>query len=426
LRLLTQYSTLGALVALAMAPCACQPKDHGEPRAGASAWAPAAAQGEAHVSPPQPGFGCGDNSAPAERPHAEPSPPLGGTPVDLALAAPAGAHAPLLMVSASPQDETDHMGRIRTLQLGGATSAQREGDWRPVVVSDFTWTARFGACFADTDDLVVVTRTWHAGRPVMSCIRRFGDERSTPQAVAIAGLRYEGIHVNEVMSLVSEPPPGAPDAQPGASTWYEVDSPDLVCWAGSVYCAFSNMFANAEVAVISDPPDGPQRWTPYRTLGRGGAPNLAGTSGALFVSYTSTDSWFTDFPSPGPILLCRSEDGSAWSEPNPTLDEPKAHSSALAADDDIGLVLVYTAECDDGWPLFAARSADFGETWGKPVMLSEPDVRCYRPDALICDGRLYVAYLEVPNVPIDPNNQVVGDPTGVFTMVLDPMELPVP
>ncbi|MBD3174525.1 MAG: hypothetical protein GF320_05070 [Armatimonadia bacterium] len=131
-------------------------------------------------------------------------------------------------------------------------------------------------------------------------------------------------------------------------------------------------------------------------------------------------------PTPGPILLVTSPDGEEWSEPMPTVDEEKAHSSALAFDEELGLVLVYTAEREDGWPVFAARSQDFGQTWGEPVMLTEPGVRCLRPDALIHDGTLYVAYLTVPKDPPEGRGpRALANPDGAFVLTMDPAELPV-
>ncbi|MBD3174526.1 MAG: hypothetical protein GF320_05075 [Armatimonadia bacterium] len=110
----------------------------------------------------------------------------------------------------------------------------------------------------------------------------------------------------------------------------------------------------------------------------------------------------------------------------PTVDEEKAHSSALAFDEELGLVLVYTAEREDGWPVLAARSEDFGQTWGEPVMLTDPAVRCLRPDALIHDGTLYVAYLTVPKDPPEGRGRrALADPDGAFVLTMDPAELPV-
>jgi hypothetical protein len=111
----------------------------------------------------------------------------------------------------------------------------------------------------------------------------------------------------------------------------------------------------------------------------------------------------------------------------PTVPEERAHSSALAVDEELGLILVYTAEREDGWPVFAARSPDFGQTWGEPVMLTNPDIRCLRPDAMIHDGTLYVAYLTVPKEPPEGRGpHALADPDGAYVLTLDPATLPGP
>lgn len=172
-------------------------------------------------------------------------------------------------------------------------------------------------------------------------------------------------------------------------------------------------------------------WTRRRDIALGSVPAICEVgAGGLAVSLTGVNQPSPrarqSAPRPGPLLLCRSEDGETWTEAKPTVPEQQAHSSAITWEEGVGLVLVYSAERGDNWPLFAARSADLGETWGEPVMLTKPDIRCYRPDALLFEGRLYVAYLEVP--PRDPNEGQyhLGDPTGLYTTVLDPTELPLP
>ncbi len=151
---------------------------------------------------------------------------------------------------------------------------------------------------------------------------------------------------------------------------------------------------------------------------------LAAKTGSVYVSATdatgsprSSDT----VPTMGRVVLVTSPDGETWSDPMPTVAEEKAHSSALAYDDEHGLVLVYTAEREDGWPVFAARSMDDGETWGDPVMVTEPDVYAWRPDAMLHDGTLYIAYLGLPK----PTSHLIDDPEGAYVLTVDPATLPV-
>jgi len=176
-------------------------------------------------------------------------------------------------------------------------------------------------------------------------------------------------------------------------------------------------------------------WDPCLRLGEGHAPSIAGTADAgLFVSYVEripmhvregewTPSRAVDIS--GPIHLSYSEDGKEWSEPTAVTDEDWARSTALVLDPDAGLVLLYVAQREDGWPLMAARSADLGETWGKPVMLTTPDVHTAQPRAVLYEGRLYISYVETtgPSTTVrDPRWD--GDPLGVHTLAFDPAELP--
>jgi hypothetical protein len=205
----------------------------------------------------------------------------------------------------------------------------------------------------------------------------------------------------------------------------EVDllaTPDSVLLAGGVPSgqAGSGLFvARAEPDPISGP------WSFVRISEKGRRPSLARTHhGGVALAYVEPET--RSVPRPwGPILLTTSPDGVEWSEAMPTVPEEKAHSSALAFDEELGLVLVYTAEREDGWPVFAARSQDFGQTWGEPVMLTDPGIRCLRPDALIHDGTLYVAYLTVPKDPPEGRGpRALANPDGAFVLTMDPAELP--
>ncbi len=224
--------------------------------------------------------------------------------------------------------------------------------------------------------------------------------------------------------------PTTPTGGDAAPVW----DPDL-CRAGDrLLLVCVQGFGNGVIAAMS-PALAPEDWGPFGPTPLKGheacRPSVtASAEGHAYLACTLVSGGPESAgrpPLPGSMALCDSTDGVTWSEPKPTVDEPKAHSSALAADDDIGLVLVYTAEREDGWPVFAARSADFGETWGEPVMLTEPTVHAFRPDAMIHDGVLYVAYLVLPDDPArDDDMGMLKDPVGVMALTLDPMELPVP
>jgi hypothetical protein len=94
----------------------------------------------------------------------------------------------------------------------------------------------------------------------------------------------------------------------------------------------------------------------------------------------------------GPIWLSRSDEGHEWSVPEPVNSGIEASWVAAAVDDEVGLVLVYHALYGDGMPLYAVRSRDFGETWGRPVRLTATDSVTSSVDALIHDGRLHLCY----------------------------------
>ncbi len=184
----------------------------------------------------------------------------------------------------------------------------------------------------------------------------------------------------------------------------------------------------SEVYVCCSPGVDLSRWLEPVPLGRGILPAVAiAPSGGAVVSYSSVG----EAPASrglrsGRILMSYSPDGESWSHPKPSVDEGSAHSSALAVDDESGLILVYTADRRAGWPLFAARSMDNGETWGRPVMLTEPTVYAFRPDAMLHDGVLYVAYLGMPTPPTrEGSASELADPEGAYLLTVDPATLPV-
>jgi len=133
----------------------------------------------------------------------------------------------------------------------------------------------------------------------------------------------------------------------------------------------------------------------------------------------------------GPVYLYRSPDGEEWTSLGEILNEPHARYAVPAVDPKAGLVVVYAADRDSSCPLFAARSPDFGQTWGKPQLLTDAGARCAQPRAVMYDARLYLGYLAIP-----PGLSVLecyshyeytpDPPVELYTMAFDPMDLPGP
>lgn len=153
---------------------------------------------------------------------------------------------------------------------------------------------------------------------------------------------------------------------------------------------------------------------------------VADDSGGVFLAYLERpegaeySAWGR-----GPVAVHHSDDGKQWEAlPSPAAGG-EAHSVALALDPAQGLCALYTAEAESGRPLMALRSADFGRTWGEPVMLSEPTVYTSQPRALCHGGSLYVVFRETtPPLPTAHGHSREGDPLGIYTLVLDPAALP--
>ncbi len=163
------------------------------------------------------------------------------------------------------------------------------------------------------------------------------------------------------------------------------------------------------------------RWAESQVVGVGSYPSVcADAERGLFISFTSAKPGSNDYlaqigaaPRTGTVLLAHSADGTHWSEPMVIVSDSRVASSALAFHPRHGLVLVYSARREEGWPLFVRRSQDGGRTWGAPVMLTEPTAVTMRPDARFCGDRLCVAFIEE-----------CEQTRRVCTMVLGPNSLP--
>lgn len=187
----------------------------------------------------------------------------------------------------------------------------------------------------------------------------------------------------------------------------------------SLWLACGESSRGGIVGVASCSGDAWDTWTTYERLGPGCYPNVCGVRDhGLFVSFSRAAVASAPHiqeggaPQAGPLVMARRRDGGEWEAPRPCAGETAAHSSAVAVDPDAGLVVCFSAAREEGWPLFACRSPDFGETWGAPVMLTPPDARTMRPDAVIHDGKLFVGFMEWD-----------GDSVVARTCAIDPAEL---
>lgn len=170
-------------------------------------------------------------------------------------------------------------------------------------------------------------------------------------------------------------------------------------------------------------------WSPAIALGNGVWPSIATVPArGTWVGFSErpqSEGPDDDLRAKGRLMVSSSQDGDTWVLHH-VGTEDKARWATLAADPEAGLVMVYSAERGDAIPLFAMRSANFGETWGEPVMIGPPDARWARPDALAFEGRVYVAMVDVGSGPIGYR---ISPPslrsTGAFTLAFDPMNLAV-
>lgn len=168
-------------------------------------------------------------------------------------------------------------------------------------------------------------------------------------------------------------------------------------------------------------------WAVSKRLGRGYSPAIVGSRDrGLFVSCVrSAAASSSTGRAPSTIALFRSTDGQDWKALQPVTDETTARTQALALDPEHGLCVVYAAKREGGWPLMAARSADFGQTWGKPVMLTERTIYASQPQVVAYGGRFYISYRDTADVTSKRWNPLFdGDPLGIYTLVLEPEQLP--
>jgi len=160
-------------------------------------------------------------------------------------------------------------------------------------------------------------------------------------------------------------------------------------------------------------------WELGHELGDGYCPRVAGTPAAgVFVAYIrARGDRRQGYRSTGRIALQHSVDGREWEELPDVSGANGVGELALAADPAAGLCVIYTAWGEMGPPLMAVRSADFGRTWGEPRRLTGRETSASSPQVVSHDGRLYVAYVATPRAAAAP-------PGGVYTFVLDPLQLP--
>ncbi len=166
-------------------------------------------------------------------------------------------------------------------------------------------------------------------------------------------------------------------------------------------------------------------WSPVHRFGEGLRPDIAWAENVgFFVSTVGLSP--SSGQHTGPVLLARSPDGDEWDDPRELPLERHARFAAVAADPDVGLVLVYAADGEDGWPLMAVRSTDFGETWGSSVALTAPGALTHNPDALLHGGTLYISYRTLnASAPSYAGYPSWAGVEAVYTMTLDPNDLPV-
>jgi hypothetical protein len=174
----------------------------------------------------------------------------------------------------------------------------------------------------------------------------------------------------------------------------------------------------------------PEDWSAAELIGDYRHPDIAWSrEGGFFISAIASSPGTGKLQ--GPIMLSRSDDGDTWTEARPTLPGVEAVSAGIAASDEAGLVAVYHVLGDDDMALWAARSADFGTTWGQGVRISEPGLVTHDARALVHDGRLYVSYVTLPAASLQPGHGRYIDNVVRFTgiesvrvLAMDVLDLP--
>jgi len=362
--------------------------------------------------------------------------PAGNLPRPLRIDPP-GDHAPVGAVLCVARD-----GPRIVVALSPKSALAPDGKWR----GDFmyaavpSWEARLGddgsATGAGTGPPATTGRGWD-GRGL--CIAQKGDERVSlivewpDSAFGMCHLTHE--RGGQVAFSKNLGIPGYNAAHPVEGprypqdlSVYDIADPSVALVGDRLWFVSRDMYANPSVSYTRWGEFAYDRWAPCHRLGKGYAPCIAGSEDrGVFVSYiklNTPDLVYGDVR--GTIAVRHSTDGKVWKELPPATDETDAHSQALALDPEHGLCVVYAAKRDGGWPLMAARSADFGQTWGQPLMLTEPTIYASQPQVVAYDGRFYVSYREMTNTRdgSKAHGAFEGDPLGIYALVLEPEQLP--
>ncbi|HQK95868.1 MAG TPA: hypothetical protein PLD23_20380 [Armatimonadota bacterium] len=401
--------------------------------------------------------GCSRGDADTAGPRAAPSESAGGVP-DAAAPSASNGGAPAAPVRDLPRPRKimppgDHppVGAVLyaasdgphiVVALSPKTDLAPGGKWQGgFMFSDVpSWEARLGedgsASGADTGPPAKTGRGWN-GRGW--CIAQKGDERVSfivewpASAFGTCHLTHErggqivfsknlGIAGYNTWVPVDGP------RYPQDLSVYDIADPSVALVGERLWFVSRDMIANPSVSHTRWGEFKYTDWAPCRRLGKGYFPSIAGSEDkGVFVSYVKLATKdLIDGDVRGTIAVRHSTDGEEWKELPPATDEKAAHMQALALDSEHGLCVVYAAKREGGWPLMAARSADFGQTWGEPVMLTEPTIYASQPQVVAYGGRFYVSYREMTGVRNSrkEGGPFEGDPVGIYTLVLGPEQLP--
>jgi len=304
-------------------------------------------------------------------------------------------------------------------------------------VSDLEPDGRPGSPVATADGVLEIVYAYGAtvavlerGDEMLAIQQRPGDSHSWLRAAHTRG--------QTLLQSVRLGPPSyeRPDLQPswpGDSVAEFAREPSAALVGSEVWLA-SSQFGSVKVSHCPWGHWKSHDWARTKQLGPGIRPGIAWSqTDGLFVTSTglNTGAGKAVEACRGPVYLCWSKDGEEWTSLGEILDEPQARYAVPAVDPKAGLVVVYAADRGDSCPLFAARSPDFGETWGDPRLLTEETARCAQPRAVMFAGRLYVGCLTIPTGLAELRGAGIAThtpdpPVELYTMAFDSMDLPAP